>query len=359
MVRKFFSCIAASVLFCAGLSAQVFIIERGSNTTLTFTNIKAAVDALQDNDQLYIPPGEYSLDGYTWEGYEETQNNSNTLMVNKKVSIYGAGYSNGANSSVITGGDFVIGKDASGSLITGIRFGGSSYGFILDNVSNVSVTRCKIDNSFSLHGIGNNINISECDIYRLSTTTSSYANLGGQGLSASFSKCIFRYSTNRTFRTAMVSNSIFLNNGGGTSFYSGFYYNNTSFHNNIFIVSATVTNSSCSITSDFGSFSHNLWVGGYPSSNAEYNNTFSDEIEREPYANVFVDPANGDYHLKTECTGKNAGSDGNDVGIYGTAIPFKESKLPSIPHFVTKVISSETDATGKLPVNIKIEAQDR
>lgn len=349
---KFFTSAIICLFSFSALQAQVFVIERGTNTTLTFDNLKAAVDALQDNDQLYIPPGVHSLTGYTWTGYDDTYNWSNTLVVNKKVSIFGAGYNEGANSTVIQDGAFVIGKDAGGSLITGIWFRNA---FQLDNVSNCIVNRCKTDNYFWLFGTGNNIIVSECDIYNnISTTNSPFTNPGGNGLVTTFDKCIFRsYSSVLNLNTATIYNSIFLSGGG-------YNISASSLFNNIFIINTTgVTNQASTSLGSNNTFSHNLWIGGYPNSPAENNNTFSNEIEREPYANVFVDPDNGDYHLKAGCSGKNAGSDGTDVGIYGTAFPFKESKTPSIPYFKLKVISPETDSSGKLPVNIQVEAQDR
>jgi hypothetical protein len=102
-----------------------------------------------------------------------------------------------------------------------------------------------------------------------------------------------------------------------------------------------------------------LWVGGTPNVNAQDNNSLNNEITKEPYADVFVDATAADYHLKDACSGKNAGTDGTDVGIYGTSVPFKENRLPSIPNFSLKAISPETDATGKLPVNIVVDAQER
>jgi len=332
----------------AELQAQVFVIERGTSTTLTFDNIKAAVDALQDNDRLFIPPGTHDLNGYKWTGYEDNQNHNNILVVNKKVAIYGAGYSEGANSSVIKGGRFIIGKNANGTLITGVRFDDEFY---LDNVSNCIVTRCKMNGYFYLNGTGSNINISECDFSSyVSTSGSSYMS-GGSGLMANFTKCIFRTNW-LSLNTATINNSLFLQ-------LSSYSFNNCSLSNNIFIVSQTVTNSRYNINGSDNTFSYNLWVGGYTETAATNNNTFKSEMDRETYANVFVDATKGDYQLKSACIGKNAGSDNTDVGIFGSAVPFKENKLPSIPSFLVKVISQETDAAGKLPVNIVIEAQER
>lgn len=329
------------------INAQVFVIERGTSTTLTFDNIKSAVDALKDNDRLYIPPGVHDISAYSWTGYDGSQNHKNILVINKRAFIYGAGYNEGANSTIIKGGKFVIGKDAGGSFITGIRF---DYLFQLDNVSNCIVSRCKTNSSFQLVGIGNNITVNECEI-RSYINNGNGSFLTSSSLSVNYSKCIFATGSNRNFDNATINNCIFE---------SPAYINskNSSFSNNIFLVSKTVTNYNQKIDGSDNTFSYNLWVGGYPTSDATKNNTFKNCIERETYTNVFVDPDKGDYHLKSECLGKNKGSDGKDVGIYGTAIPFKENKLPSIPSFTTKVISPETDASGKLPVNIVVEAQD-
>ena len=355
MKTKIFMLMIACLLTNAIAQAQVFVIERGASTSLTFDNIKSAVDALQDNDCLYIPPGVFSLTGYTWTGYNGTINSTNTLCVNKKVSIFGAGYNSGNNSTIITGGNLVLGKNAGGSLITGINFNNSSN-LSLSDVSNCIVSRCKFGSGgIQLCGIGNNINISECEIanifYNSGLDTSSASNMP-----ASFSKCIFSTTIGYyNFQFASVSNSLFLQMGT-------LYITNSSFSNNIFIVSNTTTNTNYNmnyLSTSNNTFTNNLWVGGYPSSGASYNNTFTNEIIKETYANAFVDPANGNYHLKDVCIGKNAGSDGTDVGIFGTVMPFKESRLPSVPYFKTKVISPETDAAGKLPVYIQIEAQDR
>jgi hypothetical protein len=350
MKKMIFLLFAASLVFNA-IKAQVFIIERGSNTSLAFNNIKSAVDALEDNDRLYLPPGEISLRDYTWNGYDGNENYSKTLLVNKNVSIYGAGYADGANSTILKEGDLVIGKDANGSFVTGILFGATAN-LTLDDVSDVVITRCKIQNSLILYGSGNNIVISECEI--TSTYTGAWRSGQEINMPATFSKCIFDRFSNFNSKYASVSNSLFLDSGSSP------FPNNSSFSNNIFVIDRTGENDlSLHMSAANNTFSYNLFIGGsivglYP----ERNNVFSHNIAYEPYENVFVNPQNADYHLKPECRGKNAASDGRDMGIFGTVNPFKESRLPLNPQFSVKIVSPETDADGKLPVNIKIEAQD-
>lgn len=339
--------IIISIVLCLMLSfstqAQVFLIERG-NTSLTFDNIQSAVDALQDGDKFYLPPGDFSLSGYSWGGYDGNSNHSNTICINKKVSVYGGGYINGANTTAITSGTFIMGRDASGSFITGIRFDGTLE---LNNISNCTVSRCK--GSLYLQGEGSENLITECELASTRNGTTGYA-YRGANLACIFTKCIF--TGNTFFKNSIAYNCIFLN--------TNFNFSYCTFSYNIFVLSTTGTTQSLTFTStwEHTAFTKNLWVGGYPSTTETGTVTIGDEITREPYANVFVDPSNGNYRLKDICSGKNAGIDDTDLGIYGTLNPFKEDKLPVIPNFSFKSISTTTDATGKLPVRIIVDAQD-
>lgn len=64
-----------------------------------------------------------------------------------------------------------------------------------------------------------------------------------------------------------------------------------------------------------------------------------------------------DFNLQIQSPGINAGTDGTDIGIYGGAFPWKEGSIPINPHIQTKTISSTTDPSGNLPVNIKVMTQ--
>jgi hypothetical protein len=50
-------------------------------------------------------------------------------------------------------------------------------------------------------------------------------------------------------------------------------------------------------------------------------------------------------------------TDGTDVGIYGTASPYKPGGVPYNPHFRSATIAPATDPDGDLPVNIRVAAQ--
>jgi hypothetical protein len=76
---------------------------------------------------------------------------------------------------------------------------------------------------------------------------------------------------------------------------------------------------------------------------------------------IFAGPNNGanptsNYALKPGSPGKNAATDGTDIGIYG-GTGFSDSALPPGPRIVSKKVADQTDANGNLRVEIKVSAQ--
>jgi hypothetical protein len=87
-------------------------------------------------------------------------------------------------------------------------------------------------------------------------------------------------------------------------------------------------------------------------------------LENVPTNNIFVNQTGNiysymqDYHLKSTSPGKNAGTDGMDVGIYGGSSPFKEGALPVNPHIRFKNVAGSTNSSGTLNIHFKVAAQD-
>ena len=327
-------------LAVTSVNAQVFLIERGASS-FTYPNIKAAVDALQDGDKLYLPPGIFSLEAYSWTGYNANESYPNTLAVGKKVAIYGAGYNQGASSTILRNGSFRFIQGATGSSVTGVRFDGPIY---LDKASNVNMSRCLFTSYVYFTDFSTNDYVNECEFLQS-------INMSSQS-STVFTKCIFNTNYGNGFHNSTLSNNLFM-------YQYGFVFTNCSMINNIIVGNRNDTNTALTVSGTNNSFSYNLWIGTIMQYNPLNNNTFSNEITEVPFSATFEDFNSGNYHLKAASAGKNAANDGRDVGIYGTAFPFKESRLPSIPYFSVKAISPETDASGNLPVNLKIEAQER
>ena len=101
----------------------------------------------------------------------------------------------------------------------------------------------------------------------------------------------------------------------------------------------------------------------FPAGNVNQGNAYNkinipqDSIFKNQTGTTFSYTQN--YHLRTTSIGKNAGTDGNDIGIYGTAYPYKEGAVPANPHVQSKSIGAQTNPNGKLTVKVKVAAQDR
>ena len=84
----------------------------------------------------------------------------------------------------------------------------------------------------------------------------------------------------------------------------------------------------------------------------------------ENVGNPFVDVAgvlgfsyDYNYHLTDASGGKNAATDGTNIGIYGSSSPYKENAIPYYPHIKTSNVATQA-VNNQLGVNINAVAQD-
>ncbi len=352
-MKKYLFSVSLLVLFILignYAKAQVFVVENASETK-TYKTLEEAVAAAKGGDNIYVPGGVHHIEG-TWRGYDGRGTFKNTLAITKPVNIMGAGYYDGGESSKIAG-KLVFTKKATGALVSGILFNDMIY---IDSISNMTINRCGFLDDFRMSGVGGYNLINECEF-------SDEINIQGISgavakLTASFTKNIIKKYTSY-LQSCTFKNNIFLNGEGYFLERSG----NCTYENNIFYFNK---NEEFDYNYEYGSylptnstFKNNLFIGGHFKQDISYNNTFLNNIVDQKFSTVFVNGNGGDYHLKATCLGKNAGTDGTDVGLYGTTMPFKENRVPSNPHFIVKSIATETDQNQQLPVYLKIEAQER
>ncbi|MDR0507110.1 MAG: hypothetical protein LBH32_09900, partial [Dysgonamonadaceae bacterium] len=306
-MKNFFFTLFVAFMINGAVNAQVFIIERGSATTLAFDNIKSAVDALQDNDKLYLPPGNIDLSSYKWERLNPSTGLMDVVLdkavvLNKKVSVYGGGYES-ENATRFINGTVVVNKGASNSILTGIYFNQLS----LDTLSNAYFSRCKIENTNGLAltvGTCLNNTFYECVLNKLAF----------ENKQINFTKCLIKSTntywlnlSNSTLKNCIILGSIvpYRGSNGDCRYFSATFYNN------IFQVSTTTITQEVDMSNDGVYdcvFKNNLWIGGHPK--IMNNNTHIDEIINQSYANTFVNGDSYDYHLQPTSAGKNAGTDG-------------------------------------------------
>jgi len=225
-------------------------------------------------------------------------------------------------------------------------------------VSMFSINRCVMNNVY----LSYNGSASTASTYlSLSENIIKGAINGGNAQNVEISKCIIEGSINNFNGNSIFSNNIFLK-----STCDGYLLNVVSatiFQNNISLPRFCAYYSTWYLLSSGtgNTFTHNMFVDATP---IPVGNTDNGNLLSVPHDSIFISQTgnsyniNDNYHLRNSCIGKKAGTDGNDIGLYGTASPKKDGEIPFNPHIQTKAIPSSTNSQGGLDVNIKVKAQN-
>ncbi len=152
--------------------------------------------------------------------------------------------------------------------------------------------------------------------------------------------------------------------------------------NNIFLKAANIW-AQVIVNVQSGMFQNNIliasgsYIGGEISGSGFYNNIFSGaftipagcygsgNIVNKPQGDIFIQQSGNVFsydhnnRLKPESGGIGAGSDGFNIGIYGSPVPYKDGAVPYTPHITSQSISSESDPSGKINISINVKAQER
>jgi hypothetical protein len=294
-------------------------VQKGDVVTF-YTTLQAAVDAAAPGSDVYLPGTGYDV-----------------INLSKKLNFYGTGHypseTDATGVSYITTLSLKSGADSStfcGLYINGVQCS--------SNQKNLVFKRCKISSYYGSYTMTN------------VTLTESY--LGS--ISAHFTDCIVQKcfitgQFNNTTQNCILTNNVFI---------TGYIFSTAT--NNLIKNSIFTNNLIYPGTGNF--YESNLFV---PNITDFGNNGIKNNLVNKTLSVVFVNVGstntfsyNYDYHLKSDSPGKNYGTDGTDVGIYGTSNPYKENAVPEIPHITKSILSSET-INGKLPVEIQVEAQTK
>lgn len=358
--------VLTSLATAAGLaltaSAQLpRIVVQGSGSPQVFTDFAAAVAAAQANDAVYLSGGTFTF--------------PSDFVLDKPLHFFGAGIHPDSSqvtatttlAATATNSPFVITTSASGSTFTGIAFdiGNNSWGWTVpivrygssntdDLPTDIVFQRCR----FADRGV--HLAFNEDSDPSTETTV--------------FDECIFNYTLVGFSRGATVTRCIF--DASGVGIYTindfangGLYMENCVLLGSILgtIVNGTVRNCISTSTTYLG---YNL-VGTVLTNNVVIASMLystgspvaSNNITGADANALFVSESDNlyqftdDLHLQPGCVGVGFGTDGTDVGIYGTASPYKPGGVPFNPHFQQATIGTATNAAGELPVNIRVAAQ--
>jgi hypothetical protein len=343
--RKSFLILFAAIFWIStGFSQNLISRESGGNSYF-YTDVQDAIDGAQNGDYVYIPGGSFDGD----------------LLINKEVHLVGVGHvpdSTVATGRTVLNGDVVVVTGADGGSLEGVQIDGQlKFGTSAadEEVHNFSFRRVDVVNSVYLGASSPSpvsyVNFNECvlrsDIY------------GYEAQNVLFSHCFIVYRVHSFNANVTFKNNVFLRVLSNASTYVLYDVVEALFSDNIFLQS---TSNLCNQSSS-NVFRNNLFVYSTVSSACQsqnINNIFgvalADIFENAPTA---VYSQSYDYHLQATCPGVGAGTNGADIGIYGGTYPYKEGAVPFNPHVQLRLIDSQTNGQGELPVNIKVAAQDR
>lgn len=327
------------------LKAQLpqFAVVRPDGTTFICPTWDSAYNKALNGDYIYLPGATIN----------------SALIIDKRLYIFGAGHH--PDSTIATGKTSVnasiqLMSNASGSNIEGIQFSGSIYlQYTTKKIRDITIKRCRFTDILFTNGatpadsLPSNITILENTF----NTIYGYGSAGN-----SFIRNVIK------FNASSVTGSNFLNNNflclGGQ--FSQLEY--CLFANNIFLSTQPFANSST--CTDI--FHNNLKLNNVPllagcpvNTGIELNS-----ISVPAISDIFISystsgngfPYTDNYHLKPACPGINAGTDGTDVGIYGTASPVSEGWVPSNPHIYYKQVAPQTNVNGQLQVEFRVRTNN-
>lgn len=301
---------------------------------------------IQSGDTIYLPGGGINIG--TWN-------------IDKTVYIFGTGHN--PDSTVATGSTYLNGNlclktGADNSFLQGFHLNGNvTFGTNSSDqiVNNVVISRCNLNNVYlSFDGTtattSSNISIRE-SIIRGPLS-------GGFATNVSISNN-FIQSTVGYFNNMLFSNNIMMANYCWNGPFS--YINNSTIQNNILNAqygpcSGNYFMSNC----NSNHFANNIFNQGWAFPDG--SNTGSGNWPNTGINTVFVNQSGvtfnytHNYHLQSPST--YLGTDGTQIGIYGGIYSFKEGSVPQNPHIISKTIQQNTDNSGNLNINIRVNAQD-
>ncbi len=324
--------------------AQVAVALHTTTGVQMFYSTNPFVDAYNASstgDTIYLPGGFFNV----------------PPNINKGLVIYGAGHypdSTSATNKTVLTATLTLQGSADGLRLEGLQITGSINFTSNTSVNYVTIKRNHITGNIDFAGSGTP------STNALITQNVIDGDLGGTNaqqpmlITNNIIGGKFFYVTG-----AVIQNNIFLasyySSSPWFSYHTMYSMANNTIANNIFL-----NISEAYILSGTGNYVYkNVFLitynQGSNTASGNYNNVSASAIFTSQSGNTFNYTHN--YHLQSPAT--YLGTDTTQCGIYGGYYPYKEGAVPSNPHIRQKTISTLTDVSGNINVNIKVAAQDK
>lgn len=351
MKSKTYLLLALFVAMTAGAYAGIKTVSNNPSSPGQYTSLQAAVDAASLGDTLIIA-------GST--------TNYGTVTIAKPLVLVGAGYNNpyGSNTSI----DYIYLNrisqflGASGTKIMGVVC--TSYCFFngnytggnasTQNIDNVLIERCRLNALYFQGYYYHNDSIRNCLLNSSSTITFGSSTLTNVFIHNNiFDNSTITSSVATNLSSVFLRNNIFINRTTAT-------FSNVSYliiENNIFYGAEPTGCSNCVFTKNISYLAATLPpAGNIGSGNLNATNPLF--VNYPPSGGAFS--YTYDFHLQAGSPGKNAGTDGTDIGIYGGMLPYNVGANPHFPQMMELTLpsGSSVPAGGTLNVHFKARKQN-
>jgi hypothetical protein len=335
-MKKLLVVLMPCISFFSVMSQSAVILQHNGSNTSFYSNaaFQNAYAAAVSGDTIYLPGGYFPP----------------PPDIDKKLAIIGVGHNPDStidNKPTVISGNITLFENADGCFIAGMKVEGYVRVPGGVGVDNLSISRLYITDRLLIEPgkwsvIGS---VRECIII---------GEINGAGMDQfSITNSIFGHRFYYA-KNSIVSNNVFL---GGDPIGSGvrvlYYLDNCLIRNNIFYNAVFDWQGLVSSQMQNNVFANEPAMNGNFSSANFFNVNMT---------NVFVSYNNTGFaythNFRLNTPASYVGTDATQVGLYGTLKPWKTGSIPANPHIQTKTIAENTDADGKIQVQIKVSAQN-
>ncbi len=328
-MKKIFLLLISGCLFFIA-EANVLTVSNNPNSPGQYMNLQTAIDSASTGDSIYIHGSATSYGSVT---------------INKRLTLFGTGHNpNKANTLVSVIGNILLDSVAtisgsSGTKIIGLKlnritgYGGAGgtkniliqRNYFISGGTKITVTgKDWIIQNNIFYPSSVNINNNANTIIRNNIFSGAYLATSNQSTVLIANNIFFGTSPATAFTT--LSNALIANN-----IFSGSSPKGSNVSNNIF--SNNITYQTSYDTIPFGT---NTGSGNFVAQNPQFTNVVTNDFNYSY-----------DFSLLGTSPGKNAGTDGTDVGIYGGTIPFADmTGTPAIPQVKSVLILNPVIPVG-------------
>lgn len=284
------------------ISQTIFVVKNGDKQ-LEYQNLEEAIYASSSGDTLHFPTGVLS---------------TTDIYVNKKLHWIGKSHKNKSLDPIsIINSKIYFSGNCDGSSFSNIYFRDNlQFGDIDNEVTDVTISNCRIDGDISLRAISlgspilnfqlrNSICKGEIDGKNAEYCHISNSILWWVSVIKNFNDSQFSFNI---FSSYDYNNEIIVNN------------KNCLFQNNIFVADYGIDKYSEKCT-----FNNNIFSGRLPYVEKESKHTGKNNFTEIRPTTIFKDVSGDirqflpthDYRLQKNCCGIKSATNGSDIGIYG------------------------------------------